>query len=249
MKEKRKIYYLTNAEFDVQISKGMIISMKQTGDSYQTQYADEKLGFGGICILYEDVHKNIVEFFANDQETYQESGVVRRDNGLSYQAKSSDGTISVSISYELEYDKLSQKIQVINTSEKEITLCDIGIRQACHTEFKWGESASPNVIGHYHIGGNSSHGTYYRVDGEGPCLIFAPQEDTQLLYYDVQKWFNPELNEREQKFYDAVSVCSKESRKSSKKGSASSCTAAHCFIKARRDSIIFICLFMGRSFS
>lgn len=76
MKEKRKIYYLTNAEFDVQISKGMIISMKQTGDSYQTQYADEKLGFGGICILYEDVHKNIVEFFANDQETYQESGVV-----------------------------------------------------------------------------------------------------------------------------------------------------------------------------
>ena len=45
MKEKRKIYYLTNAEFDVQISKGMIISMKQTGDSYQTQYADEKLGF------------------------------------------------------------------------------------------------------------------------------------------------------------------------------------------------------------
>lgn len=25
MKEKRKIYYLTNAEFDVQISKGMII--------------------------------------------------------------------------------------------------------------------------------------------------------------------------------------------------------------------------------
>lgn len=199
MKEKRKIYYLTNAEFDVQISKGMIISMKQTGDSYQTQYADEKLGFGGICILYEDVHKNIVEFFTNDQETYQESGVVRRDNGLSYQAKSSDGTISVSISYELEYDKLSQKIQVINTSEKEITLCDVGIRQACHTEFKWGESASPNVIGHYHIGGNSSHGTYYRVDGEGPCLIFAPQEDTQLLYYDVQKWFNPELNEREQK--------------------------------------------------
>ena len=59
MNEKRKIYYLTNAEFDVQISKGMIISMKQTGDSYQTQYADEKLGFGGICILYEDVHKNI----------------------------------------------------------------------------------------------------------------------------------------------------------------------------------------------
>lgn len=55
------------------------------------------------------------------------------------------------------------------------------------------------MIGHYHIGGNSSHGTYYRVDGEGPCLIFAPQEDTQLLYYDVQKWFNPELNEREQK--------------------------------------------------
>lgn len=49
MKEKRKIYYLTNAEFDVQISKGMIISMKRTGDSYQTQYADEKLGFGGIC--------------------------------------------------------------------------------------------------------------------------------------------------------------------------------------------------------
>lgn len=39
MKEKRKIYYLTNAEFDVQISKGMIISMKRTGDSYQTQYA------------------------------------------------------------------------------------------------------------------------------------------------------------------------------------------------------------------
>ena len=156
MKEKRKIYYLTNAEFDVQISKGMIISMKRTGDSYQTQYADEKLGFGGICILYEDVHKNTVEFFANDQETYQESGVVRRDNGLSYQTESSDGTISVSISYELEYDKLSQKIQVINTSEKEITLCDVGIRQACHTEFKWGESASPNVIGHYHIGGNSS---------------------------------------------------------------------------------------------
>lgn len=92
-----------------------------------------------------------------------------------------------------------QKIQVINTSEKEITLCDVGIRQLVIPEFKWGESASPNVIGHYHIGGNSSHGTYYRVDGEGPCLIFAPQEDTQLLYYDVQKWFNPELNEREQK--------------------------------------------------
>ena len=50
MKEKSKFYYLTNAEFDVQISKGMIISMKRTGDSYQTQYADEKLGFGGICV-------------------------------------------------------------------------------------------------------------------------------------------------------------------------------------------------------
>ena len=30
-------------------------------------------------------------------------------------------------------------------------------------------------------------------------MIFAPQEDTQLLYYDVQKWFNQESNEREQK--------------------------------------------------
>lgn len=96
---KRKIYYLTNAEFDMQISKGMIISMKRTGDSYRTQYADEKFGFGGICILYEDGQKNTVEFFANDQETYQESGVVRGDNGLSYHAESSDGTVSVYISY------------------------------------------------------------------------------------------------------------------------------------------------------
>lgn len=135
---KRKIYYLTNAEFDMQISKGMIISMKRTGDSYRTQYADEKFGFGGICILYEDGQKNTVEFFANDQETYQESkSVVRGDNGSSYHAESSDGTVSVYISYELEYDKLSQKIQVINTSEKEITLCDVGTCQACHTEFKW----------------------------------------------------------------------------------------------------------------
>ena len=202
MKETRKIYYLTNAEFDVQVSKGMIISMKRTGDGYQTQYADEALGFGAVCVLYEDAQENAVEFFANDGETYQESGVVRQGKRLVYQAEGSDGTISVSTTYELEYDKLSQKIQITNISEKEITLCDIGIRQVCHTEFKWGESASPNVIGHYHIGGNSSHGTYYRVDGEGPCLIFAPQKDTQLLYYDVQKWFDPAANEREQKETD-----------------------------------------------
>lgn len=121
---------------------------------------------------------------------------------------------------------------------------------------KWGESASPNVIGHYHIGGNSSHGTYYRVDGEGPCLIFAPQEDTQLLYYDVQKWFNPELNEREQKeteegkgFTMLYPFAVKRAERAAKKGAQSSYTAAHRFIKARRDSIIFICLFMGISFS
>ncbi len=197
MKEKRKVYYLTNAEFDVQLSKGMIISMKRTGDSYQTQYADESLGFGGICILYEDAQKNTVEFFANDQKLYQESGIVRRGNYLTYQAQTCDGVISVSTSYELEYDKLLQKFVLTNISENEITLCDVGIRQACHTEFRWGESASPNVIGHYHIGANSSHGTYYRVDGEGPCLIFAPNEDTKLLYYDVQKWFDPAANKRE----------------------------------------------------
>lgn len=197
MKEKRKVYYLTNSEFDVLISKGIICSMKRTSDGYKTQYADETLGFGAVYLLYENQAGSEIEFWANDQTEYQESGIVSKGNDLKYQSTTSDGTLCVSTLYRLEYDKLSQTVTVENTSKNRVTLCDIGIRQACHTDFKWGESASPNVIGHYHIGGHSSHGTYYRVDGEGPCLIFAPKDDTELLFYDMQKWFDQSAHEKE----------------------------------------------------
>lgn len=199
MKEKRNVYYLVNDEFDALISRGIICSMKRTGDGYQTQYADEKLGFGAVCLLYENEEGEMTEFSPNDQANYREYGVIREENRLIYRGEGSDEKLEIRTEYCLDADILLQNVRVVNNSDACIRLLDVGIRQACHTDFKWGENASPNVIGHYHIGGHGSHGAYYRVDGEGPCLIFAPEGDTALRYYDRERWFDPKKNEQDEK--------------------------------------------------
>ena len=181
--EKEKKWYFGNAQFNALIHQGTLCSLKKTNDVYDTEYAEAKRGFGAVHLCYKS-GDTLKEFCLNHAENFEETAPVFHDNALICSGKASDEAVETSVVWSLKGSRLYQKVTVKNISAESLHVTDLGILHSCHTDFKWGENASPNVIGHHYIGGHGSHSTYYRVDGEGSCLVFAPADGTQLAYYD-----------------------------------------------------------------
>lgn len=181
--EKEKKWYFGNAQFNALLSKGILCSLKKTNDVYNTEYANEKRGFGAVYLCYREGDE-LKEFCPNESEKYEDTVPVFQNNALNSSGKADDGSVEVTVEWSLKGSRLLQKATVKNISAQSLHVTDLGVQHSCHTDFKWGENASPNVIGHHYVGGHGSHSTYYRVDGEGSCLVFAPTDGTQLAYYD-----------------------------------------------------------------
>lgn len=184
--EKEKMYHFGNAIFTALIRKGVICSLKRTNDVYDTQYADARFGFGAVYLNYRTTVGMVEEFCPNEEDDYEENEPVFRDGWFRYTGKASNEDLEVTTHYGLKGERLEQTVTVKSTATGRLRLTDLGILQTCHTDFKWGSNAAPNVIGHHFVGGHSSHSAYYRVDGEGSCLVFAPTGGTALTYYDCR---------------------------------------------------------------
>lgn len=194
MKKENK-WYFGNAQFETLIKKGAVCSLKKTNDVYATEYAEENRGFGSVHLCYSECENDgseseLKEFCPNEAEAYEEAAPCVNGDYLEYNGKAADDSVEVSVCWSMKKDVLHQKVTIKNISTKRLHLKDLGILHSCHTDFKWGESAAPNVIGHHYVGGHGSHSTYYRVDGEGSCLVFAPTDGTQLAYYDCSRSVN-----------------------------------------------------------
>lgn len=190
MKEAVKKYYFGNAEFTAILKKGVICSLQRTGDSLKTQYVDSLCGFGGVYLVYKNAEGECIEFCPNESEALEEKPPVWESGYLTYRAGASDKSMEAQTVYCLKNGRLEQTVTVKNISDRTLSLTDLGLELVGSFEAKWGESSAPNVMGHQFVGGNGSHCAFYRVDGNGPCLIFAPIGDTALTYYDTDPWLD-----------------------------------------------------------
>ncbi len=195
--EKDKKYYLCDSMFSALVKKGILCSVRHTNDSLDTEYADEKNGFGAVYPAYRDAGGVLHEFCANECPDALQTVPVRSENGLSCTFEASDGKLGVVSAYSLKDGVLKAAVTVKNRSEEELVLTDLGFLFGCHTDFGWGKDASPNVIGHNYIGGHGSHTSWYRVDGNGYCLILAPDGDTAFTFYDNSPWIDREAHKKE----------------------------------------------------
>lgn len=191
-KEMKKTYYFCDADFLALIRQGVICSLKKTGDFLDTQYADEESGFGAVYLVYREKDGALKEFCPNTSSGYMEEAPHRVHGFLSYQGTGKNETLEVQTGYRLADGRLEQHICVKNVSSDAVTVTDVGIYHACHTDFDWGKPAGPSVIGHHYAGGHSAHAAYYRVDGAGAALFFSPMNGTLLSYLDARPHYEPE---------------------------------------------------------
>ena len=198
--ENKKTYYLCDSEFSVLASACRLVSVKRTGDTLSTEYVDEKESFGECYIAYRKAQEEeLREFCAQDCEDFADAAPAVENEMLAYRASGSDGVIKAEVLYTLPGGCLSVQLTVENLSGEAVSLTDLGLRFCCHSDFGWGKDASPNVIGHHYAGGNGAHSAWYRVDGSGYALVFAPEGGTALTFIDSFPWVDKEAHKEQEK--------------------------------------------------
>ena len=195
-KNKDKVYYLCDSEFSALASRGQLISVKRTGETLDTEYVDEKGGFGALFLAYrgEKEPGQLTEFCPQESESFSDDVPVFSGDALCYTARAADQTLKAVQEYRLKDGCLHLEVTAETISQERAVLTDAGLRFCCHTDFGWGKDASPNVIGHHYVGGSGSHSAWYRVDGSGSALIFAPEGETALRFYDNFPWVDREAH-------------------------------------------------------
>ena len=193
--DKDKTYYLYNSSFSALVKRGMLVSVKRTGDTLDTEYVEEKQGFGALFLAYRrEGSEEVAEFCANEAEDFSDAPPACEGERLVYRASGSDKALCAKLAWSLEGACLHYSFEVKNLTEETVLLEDIGVRFCCNTDFGWGKDASPNVIGHHYVGGHGSHSAWYRVDGSGYALLFSPENETQLTFYDNFPWYDKEAH-------------------------------------------------------
>ena len=178
-----KDYCLTNRKFRFRVERGIIKSVGNTIDPWNIEYVNKKKGFGNLYLTYEG-RGEVKSWEPLKDEAYKDYAPIRKGKDLVYKGEVQGEVLAVALEYTLYEDHLQQKIVVTNTTDEVITLKDFGQCYSCHTDFKWGNSAAKEVIGHYFVAGQGSHATYYRCDGNGEILIWLPSHSSEWIYYD-----------------------------------------------------------------
>lgn len=178
-----KEYFLTNRKIKFRVERGIIKFVGGIRDHWNVKYINEKKGFGNLHLTYEG-KGGTKKWEPLMSECYKDGEPIRRGRHLVYKGEVKGEELTVSLEYILHEDWLQQKIVVTNHTDGPIVLKDFGQCYSCHTDFKWGNKAAKEVIGHYFVAGNGSHATYYRCDGNGEILTILPSDGSEWIYYD-----------------------------------------------------------------
>ncbi len=182
--KKSSQYYLCNDRCRFIIQHGVIQEAASVKDPLQVVYINPEKGFGNLHLAWsKNGEQHTCEPFLS--EDFTDTAPEKVGRNLRYHGVASLKDLKVSVEYFLESAGLTQTVIVTNESNAAIQLLDLGLQFSCHTDFKWGENASKEVIGHYFVAGNGSRATYYRCDGAGDILTVIPAGGSEWLYYDA----------------------------------------------------------------
>ena len=183
-----------------------------TDISGQTEFILPSQAFGFPCLQIQKSNGTVSQI----DDTH--SVVIRSaDRPASYRVLQDD--LNIVWSFTPQQKEMSYQITVENTGNTPLTIQNLSLTFPMNTEFNWGEKAGQKVIRHSHIAGHNSYLFFTRCDGQAPYLIFLPQKNTSLEYFDLKHENKNKGNEGKQyELYRAYLHASAQEKVAAEKG-------------------------------
>ena len=181
---------LTNSAFELGIQAGAIVSLKQPGDPFHTEFIlpGRRLGDAFIrfrssagsweAVTTADLASNRTETLSPDGTDYRTVYTVR---------EGASAALEVEMRFVFHGQAIVWNVVLRNLRRQPLEIGDLAFPFPMNSSFQRGQAPTTRVLKHSFVSGYGSFMFWMRPDSAPPYLVLTPADNTRLEYWDAQR--------------------------------------------------------------